>query len=304
MVVHVSGVPATPTSPDGRDFRNYIASIHPKYDWRECLDVLVDISLHRSTTGEDPRTRNLIANLSMTRARLMGRVEAMEPQYVRILRSRVLVVIEVSEYLNPIRQRIEFDNILRELEDFLRHTAPGIVDPALIRTLWSLYHEILDLIIRGLLYWAVKRYHELIGMLTSSGIHHRLHDAYVQVNRRTARKIFIVVGEELCFDRRTQEDELERLLRELEDFLRHTAPGIVDPPLLRTLWSLYYDIFGLVRRGDLFRAVSTYRNLIQLLSNAGISHNLRYAYVRSTAYRYRLTRQGETIFDRWRTSTI
>lgn len=148
---------------------------------------------------------------------------------------------------------------------------------------------------RGLLYWAVIKYHKLIKTLSDAGINHGLDDAYVKVNRSTARRVFIVIGEVLFFDRKTQIGELEELLRELLDFLRTTAPRIVDPVLFETLRSHYYETLSLVRRGNLFEAVYTYRSLIQLLLNSGIRHNLRYTYVRSTMYRYKLTHQGDIV---------
>lgn len=108
MTIQMKQVPIS-TPQHCKDFEGYVKSIHPRYDWRECLAVLKSIYVYRTTYGKDPSTSDLLTLSNMTRARLMGRIEAMEPQYVQILGSKVLVVVGISPYLDPGTQRRGFN---------------------------------------------------------------------------------------------------------------------------------------------------------------------------------------------------
>lgn len=91
-------------------------------------------------------------------------------------------------------------------------------------------------------------------------------------------KFLIFIGPKPYFDPKEQKRELDKLVKELEDFLREAAPKNINDDLLGTLNSRYGEILELTK-GDLHGAVRKYHELIEILDSKGIVHNLRDAKV-------------------------
>ncbi len=256
---------AAPTPPPG-DFKKYIELRHPRYSWEECLDLLKKIYEYNSD-GRNPRTSELASTSHMTEETVRRRAEAMNPKYLKILKCRFFIFTDSVRYYNRSDQEAEFDKLLGELKAFMGN-APRVAENLLAK-LTLLYSTILDMRTEGDLFWAGKKYHKFIETLNARKIEHNLRDA--TASRRAI--IFIFVDSRPYFDPEEQEEEFEKLLEKLKDFLQNIAPEIIDEPLLK-LNSLYDEIFN-VKAEDLYEAVGKYHELIQTLNENGIIHNLQ-----------------------------
>ncbi|KYK33441.1 MAG: hypothetical protein AYK19_13765 [Theionarchaea archaeon DG-70-1] len=297
MPVHVTDIPVMPESSIAREFKRYIESIHPRYDWRDCLDILIEIHQYITRNNENPSTTELVTALQTTGQRVRTRVNAMEPRYAQVSRS-VFIVVGEERYSNYYEQRGRFGKILGELKHFLEDVAPRTVEPVLLRDLTSRYDEILSSNAQGYLYEAVNKYHDLIQTLDGAGVKHNPPDVFVQVDRRAARKIFIIIGEDLYFGRLEQQTAFNSVLIDLRRFMT-AARNALDSGLFGRLNALYNDILARNARGDLYGAVRKYHDLIWRLNNAGEIHDMLDAQIRSTAYRYELTENGENVYKAW-----
>ena len=256
---------AAPTPPPG-DFKEYIELRHPRYDWKECLDLLKKIYEY-NTHGRNPRTSELASTSHMTEETVRRRAEAMNPKYLEIHKCRFFVFTDSMRYYDRSDQKAKLDKLLGELETFMGN-APRIIDEKLLAKLTLLYSTILDMRTEGDLFWTGKKYHKFIEILDDKEITHNLRDAIA--SRRAI--IFIFVDSRPYFDPEEQKEEFEKLFEKLEDFLQN-APEISDEPLLEPLNSLYEEILNL-KAEDLYEAVGKYHELIQTFNDNGIIHNL------------------------------
>lgn len=168
-----------PSSPIARELKEYIQQKHPRYDYRGCLDLIIEIFEQR-TSGRNPRTGELARALGLKNSKVINLAEAMEPKYVQINRAvsgRFYVRIEPEFYYSRDEQEREFELVLDELEEFVRDVLPDITNENVHRAINVLYPDILDLNEQGALYDAIKKYHELILILDAEGERYDLRDA-------------------------------------------------------------------------------------------------------------------------------
>lgn len=179
ITTRTSRMPIEPLSPIARELRDYIHQRHPRYDYREVLDVIIEIFGQR-TSVKNPRTGELGRALGFRNYKVVKLAEAVEPRYVQINRAfqgRFYVRIESEFYYSRDEQEQEFESVLNELEEFVQAVLPSITNRKVHRAIGVLYHDILDLNEQGALYKAIKKYHELILVLDAGGERHDLRDA-------------------------------------------------------------------------------------------------------------------------------
>jgi hypothetical protein len=182
ITINASTSPGTPSTLIITEFRNYIRSGHPKYDWGNCLRELRAIAQFAYDNGENPRTGELASCLGFTGAQVRKYAEAMSPKYVRIDKSnhrKPYVLIGSRPYYAYDKAEREFSEILEDLELLSKDFMPDISDNGLRARIESLIAEIFEAF-ENSLFRAVSIYHRLIQMLEQFGIHHNLRDARVQ----------------------------------------------------------------------------------------------------------------------------
>ena len=172
-------MPIEPFSPIARELKEYIRQRHPGYDYREVLDVIIEIFEQR-TSVRNPRTGELARALGFRNYKIISLAEAAEPRYVQINRAvsgRFYVRIESEFYYSRDEQEQEFESVLNELEEFVQTVLPSITNKRVYRAIELLYPDIIDLNEQGDPYEAIKKYHELILILDEEGERHDLRDA-------------------------------------------------------------------------------------------------------------------------------
>ncbi len=259
-----------------KKFEEYVESRCQQCGWKECLDLLLEICVYNFHRRR-PRTRELAEALSMTREKVLRCAKTMEPRYIKIYGCRVFVLFGSVRYFDHKRQEKESEMLLNELKEFLQNIAPYFLDSFLFEELKLLYNEIVTLKEKGGLYGAIRRYHDLIKTLNSKGIKHNLCNVEMEKEETDS----ILFGPVRHFDRGKQEEEFGILLDELRKFLTSVESNTVDPSLLTKLESLYNEIVTLKEKRDLYlyEAVRRYHDLIQILKEEAIQHNLRDAEV-------------------------
>lgn len=199
ITIRVSGIPTEPSSPIARELKEYIQQRHPRYDYRDGLEMIIEIFEQR-TTGRNPRTGELRKALGSRNYKVVSLAEAMEPRYVQIDRGgsgRLYVRIESKFYYSRKKQEQEFESVLDELEEFVENILPTITNKKVHRAIDVLYPEILDLNEQDELYKAIKKYHELIQILDEEGERHDLRDA--DLGRTAHRYTLTEYGEEVVY---------------------------------------------------------------------------------------------------------
>jgi hypothetical protein len=179
MTIKIAEIPTEPSSPLAGELKEYIGQKHPRYDYRDCLDLIIEIFEQRSS-GRNPRTGDLARALGLKNSKIINLAEAIEPKYVRINRAvsgRFYVRIESDFHCSRDVQEREFESVLNELEEFVQDVLPGITNERVHRAIDVLYPDILGLNEQGDLYKAIKKYHELILILDLEGERHDLRDA-------------------------------------------------------------------------------------------------------------------------------
>jgi hypothetical protein len=179
MTTRTSRIPTESNSPITRELKEYIEQRHPRYDYREGIDLVIEIFEQR-TRGRNPRTGESAKALGFKNYKVIKLTKALEPRYVQIDRAvsgRFYVRIESDFYYFRDEQEREFALVLDELEEFVQTVLPDITNKKVHRAINVLYHDILDLNEQSDLYRAIKKYHELILILDAEGERHDLRDA-------------------------------------------------------------------------------------------------------------------------------
>ena len=199
ILVRISEMSIEPFSPVARELREYIQQRHPGYDYREVLDLIIEIFEQR-TPGRNPRTGELARALGFKNYKVVNLAEVVEPRYVQINRAvsgRFFVRIDTGLCYSRNKQEREFEAVLDELEEFVRIVLPGITNERVHRAIGLLYPDILDLYEQGDLYGAIKKYHELILILDEEAERHGLRDA--NLGRTAHQYILTEDGEDVFY---------------------------------------------------------------------------------------------------------
>ena len=179
ITIRTSRIPIEPFSPIARELKEYVQQRHPGYDYREVLDVIIEV-FNQRTSVRNPRTGELARALGFKNYKVINRAEAAEPRYVQVNRAisgRFYVRIDSDFYFSRDEQEREFEAVLNELEEFVQIVLLSIANRRVHRAIDLLYPDILDLNEQGDLYEAIKKYHELILILDEEGERHDLRDA-------------------------------------------------------------------------------------------------------------------------------
>lgn len=175
MLKYAVDIPKMPSDPNARALKKHIEEIHPKYDWRECLDFLIEISEYKDTHGKNPRTGDLADALSITGEKVRKFADTMEPTYIHVDRKgrKVFIIIEGEPHFGYANMQQGFERVMGKLEEYSRETMPSI-EEEWRDDLRFLCDEISDLIVINDLFGAVRKYNELIRKLSDYGVPHDL----------------------------------------------------------------------------------------------------------------------------------
>jgi hypothetical protein len=179
MPTYISNLPRQPVSLIAQEFSGYIRSKHPKYDYRECLDIVIEIFVRKEESGKNPSTSDLAAELGTKNPKIISRVKAIQPRYIQIdKRNSGRFYVRIGSKFLHTKDKIQevYEYIIHEMKRFIKENFKEISNERCIRAIKRIYPEILFWARQKKLSKTIDKYRELLQTLKEEDISHDLPD--------------------------------------------------------------------------------------------------------------------------------
>ncbi|KYK34881.1 MAG: hypothetical protein AYK19_11595 [Theionarchaea archaeon DG-70-1] len=193
MPTYTSDLPKKPVSLIAQEFSDYIRSKHPRYDYRECLDIVIEVFIKKEESGKNPSTSDLAAVLGTKNQKIISRVKAIQPRYIQIdKRNSGRFYVRIGSEFRYTRDKIQevYEYIVQELKRFIKENFKEISNERCIRAIKILYPEIFHWARQKKLSKMINKYRELLQILNEENLNHDLPD----INKGTTSYRYILTG--------------------------------------------------------------------------------------------------------------